>query len=81
MSWKNLDTEAVLARRNRQHEATTSGNVGAFAVPLGTVLRPPQVAPVDVSGSALPTAGMPVSPGYQSLDDVLNAYSKATKKR
>lgn len=81
MSWKNLDIEAVLSQRNRQHEATMSGNVGAFTVPLGTVLRPPQMAPVDIARSALPSGGIDVSPGYQSLEDVLNGYASATKQR
>lgn len=81
MTWKNLDIEAVLARRNRQHEATMSGNVGAFVVPLGTVLRPPQIDPMDTTRSDWPSGGIGVSPGFQSVEDALNAYARATRSR
>jgi len=78
MSWKNLDVAAVLAQRQRQHEATMSGNAGAYAVPLGGVLRPPSVVPVDTAQDALSAGGAGILPGYQSVDDVLNNYARAT---
>jgi hypothetical protein len=71
MNWKTLDTEQLLMRRDRQHEATTGANVGAFAVPLGTPLRSPVVAGVA------PAAGYAGVPGYQNVDDVLDAYRNA----
>ena len=40
MSWKSLDTVALLERLRKVRESTTSANVGGFAVPFGTgVLR------------------------------------------
>ena len=39
MTWKSLDTEALLERLRRIRESTTSANVGGFAVPIGGVLR------------------------------------------
>jgi hypothetical protein len=39
--WKTLDVRKTLDRAKKQLEATTSANVGGFAVPLGSVLRPP----------------------------------------
>lgn len=59
--WSHLDLTELLRRRAARLEATTSANVGAFVVPLGTpVLR----------------ASIPVpSPGYQSVDDILDAYN------
>jgi hypothetical protein len=39
--WKTLDAEHAQKRAQQQREsATTSGNAGGFAVPLGGVLRP-----------------------------------------
>jgi hypothetical protein len=38
--WETLDTVALL---NRRTESTTTGNVGAYPVPLGTPLRPPSL--------------------------------------
>jgi hypothetical protein len=42
--WETLDTKKVLEKRKRQQQETTSGSVGAFAVPLGAEpMRPPMV--------------------------------------
>jgi hypothetical protein len=45
MSWKSLDTsKAIEDARKRREEATTSANVGGFAVPFGAQpLRPPKL--------------------------------------
>lgn len=39
MDQKILTTDDLLSRHRERHESTTSGNVGSFAVPLGTPLR------------------------------------------
>jgi hypothetical protein len=44
-NWEDLDVEALLTRRDEQ---TTSGNVGAFAVPLGKPMR--RTFPTATSG-------------------------------
>lgn len=38
--WDTLDTEKLLRKQREQHEQTTSGNVGGYAVPLGEPMRP-----------------------------------------
>lgn len=43
--WKPLDTTRVIDKQRKQHEQTTSANVGGFAVPLGEPLRPPVAKP------------------------------------
>ena len=81
MSWKDLDVAAVLAKRQEQHEATLSGNAGAYAVPLGGVLRPPGLVAVATAQDALSAGGAGVAPGYQSVDDVLNTYERLTRSQ
>lgn len=39
MDQKTFTTDDLLRRHRERHESTTSGNVGAFAVPLGAPLR------------------------------------------
>lgn len=49
--WETLDVEALLQRREEDagaSGATTSGNVGAFAVPLGAPLR--RTFPIGLPG-------------------------------
>lgn len=43
--WDTLDTEKLLRKQREQHEQTTSGNVGGYAVPLGEPMRPAAPAP------------------------------------
>lgn len=39
MDWEYLDISALMAARDAQHEATTSGNAGSYAGPIGGMLR------------------------------------------
>jgi hypothetical protein len=43
MKWETLDVEALL-NKEELPEQTTSANVGSYPVPLGPVLRRPDVA-------------------------------------
>jgi hypothetical protein len=81
MSWTNLDLQALLSQRQQQHqEATVAANAGAFAVPMGGVLRPPAVSLPGVPAAALVVSAAPASPGWVSLDDVLAGYARAIRK-
>jgi hypothetical protein len=42
-NWKPLDTKKALEAQKRQHEQTTTANVGAYPVPIG---RPMRRAPI-----------------------------------
>ncbi len=42
MGWKTLDTQQAVDASRKQVE-TTGANVGGYAVPFGTPMRPPLV--------------------------------------
>lgn len=48
--WQTLDTAEVLRKREEQ---TTSANVGAYPVPLGTPMRNPFPNPVATANDSL----------------------------
>lgn len=57
--WRNLDAREMLARRDSyRNEATTSANVGAYPVPLGTPMRNPFPTPVAGSDTQQMLAGL-----------------------
>ncbi len=43
--WQTLDVAATLEAKERQNEATTGGNAGAYVVPLGAVVPPQSLLP------------------------------------
>jgi hypothetical protein len=77
-SWETLDVQALLVRRQGQHEATVGGNVGAYPVPMGTPLRAPVLAP-PLPSSPIYTGGT-VLPDYHSVQQTLDGYAKATRR-